>query len=401
MKFEVVLTDPFVVDSKSEVFKLWLDCVAKDEAVDRLLASYFASSAWPAIAKQHEAQLKVLFDSDTTDQYRMFGVLERYLQEPLRLRTQHVCYLNSQTQRVLIRNYYHLDQRRILDLLKAFRELRAPGGKLQPRTKIGRARPYAAAAQFSSAGNGRSPLDRQLDNVHRVYAALKARLPSSSSSGTGAGVGASGSGSGSGGGGGGSAASASSSPGRHAGILRQIQEEFCLSPDVAADYTHLIFFIHHNITVVRREGLREKAIVAWSGLKEIASAIMHSWCGDLTSSSVDFRTSSDKPVLDRSTSADGDAIGTTSGNGNELAAHARPASVGHSGEDPDTLHLELRDSFCVGVPAAAWRIRDMVTRSAKLAPGTHAVRTALHASLSLPQPLCIGVDESSSIRSSC
>ena len=77
MPFEVVLTDPFVVDRNSQVFKLWLQCIPKDAAVSSLLASYLASTQYPETARQYENQLRSLFDTDTTDRYRMFGILER------------------------------------------------------------------------------------------------------------------------------------------------------------------------------------------------------------------------------------------------------------------------------------------------------------------------------------
>ena len=171
MKFEIVLTDPFVVDSKSEVFKWWLDGVSKAAAVEKLLEGYLKTSQWPEIAKQHEGQLSDLFNNDTTDQYRMFDVLERYLKDPQLLQTQHICYLNRATQRVLIRNYYSLDQRSVLGLIKLYREQRGPSGKLQPLS-LQRATHRAAAAAFGSAGNGLVPLDRQLHNIHRVYGML-------------------------------------------------------------------------------------------------------------------------------------------------------------------------------------------------------------------------------------
>lgn len=149
MSFDIVLTDPFVVDSNSKVFKLWLDCISKDHAVERLLADYLKASNWTELANQHVDHLRKLFDSDTTDQYRMFGLLERYLKEPLRLRTQHVCYLDSQTKRVLIHNYYSLDNTSIHELIKYYRDHKRQG-KRSKRSKT---------TYFSSVS---SPLDRHL-----------------------------------------------------------------------------------------------------------------------------------------------------------------------------------------------------------------------------------------------
>jgi len=280
MKFEIVLTDPFVVDSKSEVFNLWLDCIPKNEAVDKLLESYIKDSKWPEIAEQHKDNLKELFDSDTTDQYRMFTVLERYLKEPLRLRTQRVCYLDSRTQRVLIRNYYNLDPQRILDLIKLYRDQRGRSHAHKPLPK---------------RNGGMSPLTRQLRNVQRIEAVLKDNK-------------------------------------YQGNVLELIQGDFCLSPDVAADYAHLIFFLHHNILVLRRDGLREKAILPWQGMKDIADAIQWLWCSP-----------SDRPRK----SGDGDS---------RLARY-----------------LELDDEYCESVAVAASRVRNMVARSSNLTSGASLV----------------------------
>eukprot|EP00941_MAST-03F_sp_MAST-3F-sp1_P002487 g2487.t1 len=57
---------------------------------------------------QDSEQILVLIQRDTLDQYRMFQIIEPYLQEPLLLSSQLLCQLDPPTQQVLLHNYYEI-----------------------------------------------------------------------------------------------------------------------------------------------------------------------------------------------------------------------------------------------------------------------------------------------------
>ena len=106
--FSVSVCEP--ADLDLEVFSLWLSgCDVRDAARRRLASE-------PAVTKQFR-DFQALLESEVRDQYRLFQILEPYLQSPQTLLTQPLFQLSSANKRALLECYYTFNEEVVREFL--------------------------------------------------------------------------------------------------------------------------------------------------------------------------------------------------------------------------------------------------------------------------------------------
>ena len=98
---EVFLCEPLEIDP--QVFSLWLSGFSVDEAFKRRV------DAEPEASKQFPDFRRLLW-AETVDQFRIFLILEPYLQSPPTFLTQNLVQLPTATRKSLIAQYYAFDE---------------------------------------------------------------------------------------------------------------------------------------------------------------------------------------------------------------------------------------------------------------------------------------------------
>ncbi|XP_028403890.1 acidic fibroblast growth factor intracellular-binding protein B-like isoform X1 [Dendronephthya gigantea] len=144
---DVFVTDPTTLDL--EVYNLWLKGYSEQEAAEHQTKHGYLQQvgATPAIIA-----------SDIADQYRVFLVLEHFLQTPTLLATQLILQIPSDVQDRLIERYYEFDNIIVRDLLgkKLTTRLRKDLDEISEKTNI----PLKSCK-------------RQYDNIKNIFKAVE------------------------------------------------------------------------------------------------------------------------------------------------------------------------------------------------------------------------------------
>jgi len=133
------------------VFELWTKGLREEQVV------YYKRNL---LAKNtdSESELLLLLYRDTTDQYRLLGLLQEYLEQPCLLERQLVCQLSPPVLSYVVCRYYEFDDDVILELVSR---------KLSGRTR--KDLDEVAECTGSLLGNCR----RQYDNLRNIYTFLE------------------------------------------------------------------------------------------------------------------------------------------------------------------------------------------------------------------------------------
>jgi len=102
--FSVFFMDPMTVDF--DVYSLWLEGLTEEEAA-RQRKRLEPSLIFPPS----------LILNDTKEQYQLFKLVEKFLQNPLSFKTQMLCLLSPSAQEQLIQDYYRFDKDVIREIL--------------------------------------------------------------------------------------------------------------------------------------------------------------------------------------------------------------------------------------------------------------------------------------------
>lgn len=97
---EVWIRDPEEIND--EVFVLWLRGKSVDDAAAR--------------RRDVEGFSSRIVLQDTVDQYRVYRILQEYLQNPMKLGTQNIINTTPEVRRRLIARYYSFDERFMLEI---------------------------------------------------------------------------------------------------------------------------------------------------------------------------------------------------------------------------------------------------------------------------------------------
>ena len=123
----LVVSDPIVFDLS--VFSLWLEGKTLEVATAIKISSFLSSvrmrqrhsKITPNVDEENFYKLDPhtyeLFKKDILDQYRMFEILEHYLAIPSSLSGQTMVQVPAATQRIMIENYYKLDDIIVREIL--------------------------------------------------------------------------------------------------------------------------------------------------------------------------------------------------------------------------------------------------------------------------------------------
>ena len=101
MALDVFVSEPVGVDL--EVFALWLSGRGVEEATRQRMKNE------PSISKEFH-DYRSLLHSETRDQFRIFHILEPYLQSPPTLMNQHLFQFSLASKKALIESYYTFDE---------------------------------------------------------------------------------------------------------------------------------------------------------------------------------------------------------------------------------------------------------------------------------------------------
>ncbi|KAL0281261.1 UNVERIFIED_CONTAM: hypothetical protein PYX00_002297 [Menopon gallinae] len=205
---DVFISNYTLVDP--EVYQLWVEGYSSSEAVATLESR--------EVMKQTGATVD-LVESDVLDHYRTYNLLEKLLQNPLKLAEQLSFQIEPQTQQLLIEKYYEFDDSVIRELL---------GKKLSSRHR-------KDLDEVSEKTNVTlKSCRRQFDNIKRVFKTVE-ELPGN--------------------------------------LMQNIKTNFLLSDELSRKYAAIVF-----IAGVRFETSKRKLqYLTFSDFYHCATAIMNKW----------------------------------------------------------------------------------------------------------------------------
>jgi hypothetical protein len=221
--FDVMITDGSPVDQ--QLFVLWAGGCTIEEAWLQTLASFRDLSSklplpqqslsfrrragcieeLPGTNTDEEAIIKQLLRREVVDQWRLFEMLDHYLQQPVLMTQQMICQQPLPALLLLVEKYYHLDPLVARDML---------GKRLTG--KVRKDLDDVAETTGIPLGSCR----RQFDNVRRVFASVE------------------------------------DATGFHSNLYNHIAQVFLLPPALTARYVCLVFMMYTRFQVLNKRKLQ-------------------------------------------------------------------------------------------------------------------------------------------------
>eukprot|EP00742_Colponemidia_sp_Colp-10_P004955 GILJ01005293.1.p1 GENE.GILJ01005293.1~~GILJ01005293.1.p1 ORF type:complete len:407 (-),score=70.69 GILJ01005293.1:159-1352(-) len=213
----VLLCEPFSLEST--VFELWFTGFTVEEAVSQRLEEVFESDENVTYSDEDRVRLLSLFQRDTSDSFRTFGILEDLLCDPPKLLSYPVFQISFQARRFMIERYYGFET-------SVFREL--IGKKLNAKTR-------KDLEDVSKKTGVRLPsCKRQFDNLKTISQAVE-DLPGP--------------------------------------VVENIQRLFLLSKDLAGKYARVVFLCTHRMETSKKK----LSMLSYDDFDFFASLLLLHW----------------------------------------------------------------------------------------------------------------------------